>query len=167
MVDGKGKEAAEIEARIAVNEAKLADRRTAEIAFKTFVDETAVWVKSRDPWAQMTTADIEHLKVKLARAKNEFRDFVRYSATTRIEDLEASTLRAIITGPDRAYAALPEKVRNLVNRDPLPIAVYAPSTRVSRRAVMWRPETWRSNIAGPKSATSASRNSLLSWCSAA
>jgi hypothetical protein len=69
MVDGKGKEAAEIEARIAANEAKLADRRTAEIAFKTFVYETAAWVKSRDPWAQMTTADIEHLKAKLARAK--------------------------------------------------------------------------------------------------
>src|SRR5207248_4714803 len=62
MVDGKGKEAAEIEARIAANEAKLADRRPAEIAFKTLVDETAAWAESRDPWAMMATADIECLK---------------------------------------------------------------------------------------------------------
>jgi hypothetical protein len=117
MVDGKAKEAAEIEARIAANEAKLADRRTTEIAFKTFVDETAAWVENFDPWAQMATADIERLKATLARAGKEFREFVRYIAPTRIEDLEASTLRAMITGPDRAYAALPEKVRNLVNRD--------------------------------------------------
>ena len=117
MVDGKGKEAAEIEARIAANEAKLAERRTAEIAFKTFVDETTAWVESRDPWALMATADIERLKAKLARAEKEFRDFVRYIVPTRIEDLETRTLRAMITGPDRAYAALPEKVRNLANRD--------------------------------------------------
>jgi Domain of unknown function (DUF1963) len=117
MVDGKGKEAAEIEARIAANEAKLAERRTAEIAFKTFVDEAAAWVESCDPWAQMATADIERLNAKLARAEKEFRDFVRYIVPTRIEDLETRTLRAMIAGPDRAYAALPEKVRNLVNRD--------------------------------------------------
>jgi hypothetical protein len=117
MVDGKGKEAAEIEARIAANEAKLADRRTTEIAFKTFVDETAAWVENFDPWAQMATADIERLKATLARAEKEFREFVRYIAPTRIEDLEANTLRAMITGPDRAYTALPEKVRNLVNRN--------------------------------------------------
>jgi hypothetical protein len=117
MVDGKGKGAAEIEARIAANEAKLAERRTAEIAFKTFVDETTAWVESRDPWALMATADIERLKAKLARAEKEFRDFVRYIVPTRIEDLETRTLRAMITGPDRAYAALPEKVRNLANRD--------------------------------------------------
>jgi hypothetical protein len=117
MLDGKGKEVAEIEARIAANEAKLADRRTAEIAFKTFVDETAAWVENRDPWAQMATADIARLNATLARAEKEFREFVRYIAPTRIEDLEANTLRAMITGPDRAYAALPEKVRDLVNRD--------------------------------------------------
>jgi hypothetical protein len=114
MVDGKGKEAAEIEARIAANEAKLAERRPAEIAFKTFVDETTAWVESCDPWAQMATADIERLNAKLARAEKEFRDFVRYIVPTRIEDLETRTLRAMIAGPDRAYAALP---RNLVNRD--------------------------------------------------
>jgi hypothetical protein len=73
----------------------------------------------------MATADIERLNAKLARAEKEFRDFVRYIVPTRIEDLETRTLRAMIAGPDRAYAALPEKVRNLVNRDYLlPVNVW-------------------------------------------
>jgi len=117
MVDGKDKEAAEIEARIAVNEAKLAARRPAEIAFKTFVDETAAWAEGRDPWAPMGPDDVARLKAGLTRANKEFDDFVRYIVPMRIDDLETSTLRAMIAGPDRAYAALPESVRNLVNRD--------------------------------------------------
>lgn len=116
LVDGKGHEIAEIEARIASNEAKLAERRPAEVAFKNFVDEMSTRVAVRDPWQQMAQADIEWLKTALRHAQKEFGDFVRYIAPARIEDVEASTLRAMLTGEERAYASLPEGVQGLVNR---------------------------------------------------
>ena len=46
-------------------------------------------------------SDMERLKAGLKHAQKEFGDFVRYIAPSRIEDLEASTLRAMLTGEDR------------------------------------------------------------------
>lgn len=114
---GKAKEIAEIEARMAANKAEIAERFPAARALESFVGETAAWVEGRDPWAQMADADIERLKAALARAAKEFYAFVRYIAPTRVEDLEARTLRTMLTGPEQAYAALPESVRARVNRD--------------------------------------------------
>lgn len=119
LVDGRGKQAqaAEIEARIAATEAALAARRPAEMDFERFVDETAAWVAGRDPWALMAVDEIERLNAAMARSRDEFGDFTRYIVASRIEDLETATLRAMLTGPDQAYAALPDSVRDMVNRD--------------------------------------------------
>jgi hypothetical protein len=114
---GKAKEIVEIEARMAANKAKIAERLPAAKALETFVGETTAWVEGRDPWAQMADADIERLKAGLARAEKEFYAFVRYVAPARIEELEASTLRTMLIGPEQAYAALPESVRARVARD--------------------------------------------------
>lgn len=111
---GKATEIAEIEARMAANKAKIAERLPAAKALETFVGETTAWVEGRDPWTEMAGADIERLKAGLARAEKEFRAFVGY---IQLAYLETPTLRAMLTGPERAYAALPESVRARVNRD--------------------------------------------------
>lgn len=115
--DSRANEIAEVEARIAATEARLAERQPAEAAFVAFTDDMAAWVAGRDPWQRMATDDIVHLTAALERTGGEFREFTRFIVPARIEDLESSTLRAMIAGPDRAYDALPEAVRDLVNRD--------------------------------------------------
>jgi hypothetical protein len=99
---------------MAANQAKIAERLPTVKAFETFVGETTAWAEGRDPWAQMADADIERLKAGVARAQKEFRAFLGY---IQLNYLETPTLRAMLTGPERAYAALPEKVRARVNRD--------------------------------------------------
>ncbi len=117
LVNSRAQEVGVVEARIAANEARLAGRLPAENAFSAFAAETAAWVAGRDPWTEMTAADVTCLKDALARADEEFGDFARFIVPARLPDLESSTLRAMATGPDRAYAALPEEVRDLINRD--------------------------------------------------
>lgn len=117
MVDGKGKERSELEARIASNEAKLAEQRSLETAFQQFVRETSAWAGGRTPWSFMTPAEIEQLNARLKRAADDFKVFSQFHARTRIEYLETDTLRTLATADSRGYATLPEQVRTLINRD--------------------------------------------------
>jgi hypothetical protein len=55
----------------------------------------------------------------MKRAREEFNDFAHYATPNRREDLENATLVAMATADDRGYAALPESVRTLINRDPM------------------------------------------------
>jgi Domain of unknown function (DUF1963) len=117
MVDGKSQERDELEARIAANEAKLAERRPLEAAFRQLVHETSEWCSGRDPWNFMTPADIAQFDVRLKCAAKEFKDFARPYVQTRLEDLEGVTLRTLATADDRGYATLPEQVRALINEE--------------------------------------------------
>jgi len=117
MLGPKSPKVAAYEADIAKAEARLADLRRLEPAFKNFVQEAGDWTKGRDPWGLMLATDIADLDARMKRAREEFGDFTHYAAPNRREELEATTLVAMASADDRGYAALPEAVRALINRD--------------------------------------------------
>jgi hypothetical protein len=116
MLGPKSEKVTKLKADLANAEAKLAELRALEPAFRTFVQETSDWTKDRDPWSSMRPADIEQLDRRMKRVREEFSEFDAY-VPDRSEDLETSTLLAMASGDERAYAALPEPVRTLINRD--------------------------------------------------
>ncbi len=112
----KSEEVVKLEATLISAEAKIAEISRLESMFQGFVQETAAWTQGRDHWAFMTLADIAELAARLKRAADEFEKFTSFFATTRLEDLQSMTLRALASGPDHAYASLPEPVCALINR---------------------------------------------------
>lgn len=117
MLGPKSPKVAAYGADIAKAEARLADLRRLEPAFKTFVQEAGDWTKGRDPWGLMLSTDIADLDARMKRAREEFDGFTHYAAPNRREELETTTLVAMASADDRGYAALPEAVRALINRD--------------------------------------------------
>jgi cell division protein FtsB len=116
MLGPKRADATKLEADIAKAEAKLAELRRLEPVFRTFVQETSDWTKARDPWSPMRPADIEQLDGQMKRVREEFKDFDAYVPHRR-EELETSTLLAMASADERGYAALPEPVQKLINRN--------------------------------------------------
>ncbi len=115
MLGPKSEKVTKLEADIVKSAARLAELHRLEPAFKTFVREVNEWTKGRDPWMRMLPADIAQLDVQMKRMQDEFKDFDAY--VPRPEELETSTLLAMATADERGYAALPEPVRTLINRD--------------------------------------------------
>lgn len=75
------------------------------------------FTEDRDPWATLTEEERDVFAEALANAWQQFPDLLRYSAPRRIEDLAAVSLRAMMTGDAAAFAAMPDNVRDLLNRD--------------------------------------------------
>jgi hypothetical protein len=113
----KNADATKFEAEIAKNEAELAKLGQLEAAFKQFVEETSSWVRDRDPWNLMQPADVAELEARMKRAQEEFRDFAASYLPHRRVDLETHALVTMASAEARGYAALPEAVRTLINRD--------------------------------------------------
>lgn len=113
----KSADVTKFEAEIAKIEAELAKLGQLEAAFKQFVEETSNWTRGRDPWSLMQPADVEQLDAWMKRAREEFRDFAAYNVPHRHEDLETHALVTMASADARGYAALPEAVRTLINRD--------------------------------------------------
>jgi hypothetical protein len=109
--------AAKLVAEIATLEAKFEELARSEPLFHAFVRETVVWTAGRDPWSLMTEAEVAELNARMTRADKEFHDFVSMRVARRLYDLETTALKAILTGPDRAYATLPEAVREKINSE--------------------------------------------------
>ncbi len=113
----KSAEVTTLEAEIGKIEAELAKLDQLEITFKQFVEETSNWTRGRDPWSLMQPADVAQLAAQMKRAREEFHDFARYYAPGRREELETIALVTMASADARGYAALPEPVRQLINRD--------------------------------------------------
>jgi len=65
----------------------------------------------------MQPADVEQLDAHMKRAREEFRDFTASYVPQRRTELETATLVTMASADGRGYAALPEPVRTLINRD--------------------------------------------------
>jgi hypothetical protein len=113
----KSADATKFEAEIAKFEAELAKLGQLEAAFKQFVEETRSWTQGRDPWTLMQPADVEQLDQRMKQAREEFRDFAASYLPHRRVDLETHALVTMASAEARGYAALPEAVRTLINRD--------------------------------------------------
>jgi hypothetical protein len=117
MINPKSAEVVKFDAEIAKAEAELAKLGQLEAPFKQFVEETSNWTQDRDPWSLMQPADVEQLEGRMKRAREEFRDFALSYAPNWRTELETMTLLTMAAADDRGYAALPEPVRQLINRD--------------------------------------------------
>ena len=117
IVNPKSADVTKLEAEITKIEAELAKLGQLEVAFKQFVEETSDWTQGRDPWSLMQPADVEQLEAQIKRAQEEFRHFAAYYVPNRREELETLALVTMASADARAYAALPEPVRTLINRD--------------------------------------------------
>ena len=113
----KSADVTKLEAEIAKVEAELAKLGQLEVTFKQFVEETSNWTRGRDPWSLMQPADVAQLEAQMKRAQEEFRDFVASYVPSRREELETSPLVTMASADARGYAALPEPVRTLIDRD--------------------------------------------------
>ena len=117
MTSPKSADVTKLEAEIAKAEAELAKLGQLEVTFKQFVEETSNWARDRDPWSLMQPADVAQLDAQMKRAREEFRDFAASYVPHRREELETSALVTMASADARGYAALPEPVRTLINRD--------------------------------------------------
>jgi hypothetical protein len=117
MTNPKSEDVTKLEAEIARVEAELAKLPRLEVAFRQFVEEVSDWTRGRDPWSLMAPADVEHLVTQMNRAREEFRDLAASYVPHRREDLETTTLVTMVSADARGYAALPEAVRTLINRE--------------------------------------------------
>ena len=117
MTSPKSADVTKLEAEIAKVEAELAKLGQLEVPFKQFVDEASNWTRDRDPWSLMQPADVAQLDAQMKRAREEFRDFAAAYVPHRREELENLTLVTMASADARGYAALPEPVRTLINRE--------------------------------------------------
>ena len=106
-----------LEAEIAKIETELAKLGQLEVAFKQFVEEASNWTRDRDPWSLMQPADVEQLEAQMKRAREEFRDFAATTYRTGARSWKPYALVTMASADARGYAALPEPVRTLINRD--------------------------------------------------
>lgn len=83
--------------------------------FERFVQTTADWALTTEPFQQMSAEDYARLEEIFHRGKKEFGDFTRYRTPLSMDDLETETLLALATADNDAYATLPEPVRRLIN----------------------------------------------------
>jgi hypothetical protein len=114
MISPKNEKVAKYVAKV---EAQLTTLRQLEVPFKAFVEQTRNWTEGRDPWSLMQPAEVAQLQAHMKRAREEFRDFALSYTPHNYQSLETSTLVAMASADDRGYAALPERVRTLINRD--------------------------------------------------
>jgi len=117
MTSPKSTDVTKLEAEIAKTEAELATLGQREVGFRQFVEEASNWARERDPWSLMQPAEVEQLDARMKRAREEFRDFTGASVPQRRTELETATLVAMASADAQGYAALPESVRTLINRD--------------------------------------------------
>jgi Domain of unknown function (DUF1963) len=117
MISPKSANVAKFEEDIAKAEGDLARLRQLEVAFKSFVEQTRKWTEGRDPWSLMQSEDVLQLQAHMKRAQEEFGDFASSYTPHNYKSLETSTLIAMASADDRGYAALPEPVRQVINRD--------------------------------------------------
>jgi hypothetical protein len=113
----KSADVTQLEAEIAKIETELAKLAQLEAAFRQFVEETSNWSRGRDPWNLMQPADVAQLAELMQRAREAFGDFAASYVPNRREELETLALVTMASAETPGYAALPEPVRTLINRD--------------------------------------------------
>ena len=96
-------------------ETRLAEVQQRAADFERFVREVAEWVPAKDPWELMSLEAVETLRSTFERGKTAFGQHPRFHRPHSFDDLETEMLVALATADDRAYAGMPEAMRNLIN----------------------------------------------------
>jgi hypothetical protein len=101
------------------NEAKVRELQSQAPAFSAFVAEVVAWTRRADPWTQMQAEDVARLKEAYERShghRSEFGEIASFRIPSRLDDIGTETLLAMMTGDERAFAAMPEPMREHINR---------------------------------------------------
>jgi uncharacterized protein DUF1963 len=96
-------------------EAQLAELERSAPEFERFVREVTEWGRASDPWQLMPPEAVAQLRAIFEQGRKVFSEFTRYTTPHSMSDLETETLLALATADERAYATLPEAIRNLIN----------------------------------------------------
>ncbi|BCW90113.1 hypothetical protein sos41_32810 [Alphaproteobacteria bacterium SO-S41] len=96
-------------------EAQDARYRRQLAGFDAFIAEADAFAAGRDPWTPMTPAEVEAFRALFKRGRTEFEDIARYRTPHSPEDIATSTMLAMMTGDETAFAALPVPYRDYIN----------------------------------------------------
>lgn len=100
--------------------AKQADRAAdlqRQIAdLPAFIAEAERFCAGRDPWARLDPESVVAFTALMARGHATFPDLLRYAVMRDPSDLAVETIKAMMTGPPEAFAALPCEIRALINQ---------------------------------------------------
>lgn len=96
--------------------AALAELEAQVSAFRRLAKEVSALTRGREPWSPMPAAETALLVEKLERMQKDCRE-IASSYHVRYEDFEGTTLVALASADDAAYATLPEHARALINRE--------------------------------------------------
>jgi len=108
----EAKKAQEEAARL---ESQVAELERAAPEFERFVREVAEWALGSDPWQPMAPGAEAQLRATFERGRKVFSEFTQFTTPHSLADLQTETLLALATAEDRAYATLPDAMRNLIN----------------------------------------------------
>lgn len=81
----------------------------------TLIGHMEAFVAGRDPWSEMGAEETELLGQVIARARGEHETLCRYEVCFGLREVRNATLRRMITGDQRAVAAIPDAVLALIN----------------------------------------------------
>jgi hypothetical protein len=109
-------EAKKAQDEVARFETQLADLERSAAEFEPFVREVAEWARGADPWQQMLPDAVAQLRSIFERGRSVFTELTRFTTPRSLDEVETETLLALATAEERAYAGLPETLRNLINR---------------------------------------------------
>lgn len=100
---------------LAREEARAAEHQRQRDAMPEYVAEVEAFARGRDPWARLTPDQFAAFAALYERRRTQFDTVARYRTATNLDELATESLRAMMTGDARAFAALPESVRDYVN----------------------------------------------------
>ena len=80
-----------------------------------FAARFETFVAGRDPWSEMTAEEAALLKEVMETARRDFEQLCRFHVSLSLRDVRNATIRRMITGDQRAAAAIPDAVLALLN----------------------------------------------------
>lgn len=86
-------------------------------ALAEFAARFETFVGGRDPWSEMTAEETALVKDVMEAARRDFAELCRYNVSSSLRHVRDATIRHMITGDQRAAAAIPDAVLALLNEN--------------------------------------------------
>lgn len=95
----------------------LEDTQAQCAALPSMVDALEGFIAGREPWVQLTAEELEVVRDILAEVHERFGEIVRGHVPGSLAQLATLTVRAMVSGPPEALAALPDAVLERLNAE--------------------------------------------------
>ncbi|HUD27500.1 MAG TPA: DUF1963 domain-containing protein [Novosphingobium sp.] len=97
--------------------AELEEAEAQCAALPAMVEALDQFVAGREPWTELAPEELEVVADILSEVHERFGDLVRYHVPGSLAQLATLSLRAMVSGPPEALAALPEQVLLRINAE--------------------------------------------------